>query len=866
MKAFALQLSMVGVLAGFVAAPMVPVIAQTVSSYTAQSDGALCVLSNSGRLKVQVCAPKIIRIVYTLGTTIPSPQGLVVSQTTFTPGPFTVTDNGTAIVVATPQCTTLVNKSNSLVSFKNPAGKTVCSETARGLYPVTKSSQAGDSGTLNFNSPTGEGVYGLGNLSAYAGNQGTGSYWLQNAPDQTGQLNIRSLSFDMHQSNWVDVIPFFMTTSGYGILMNFCCHATKTSPLNFTASFLNTSCWDYFFFYGPQFDTIMANSRTVTGQAPMLPKWAYGLWQCKNRYTSSSDIISAVTTYRQDNIPVDCVVQDWFWWTAIGSFTWTSSYTSPAPSSWISTIHSNNCHFVLSVWPQFASGTSYYNQLQGHILNVGCSSNVDADFFDSVTARVFWSGANAAGFSNGVDAWWCDATEPECSYLTNQTTNLGAIEGYANAFPLVEAKALYDGQTSVTKTKRVVNLTRSFWAGQYRYGSLYWNGDLSSDMGNVATTVSGGINSSMAGNPYWCSDIGGFSGSGNGSPSDETLARWFEAGTFFPIFRLHGSRNTEIYNMSTAVRPIATAFTDLRYRLMPYIYSLAWKVTNEGYTMTRALWYDFPGDANVINIANQYMFGPALLINTVGTTGATSRNVYLPAGTWYNFWTGTPTTSTGATVTGVSAPLSIIPVFAKAGAIIPMGPKIQYATQSVDPIELRVYPGADGNFTFYEDENDNYNYQSGSYATIPISYNNTTGKVIIGARNGSFPGMLKTRTFNVVFVTAGHGIADTVTSNPDCVISYDGTAIQGCPSGQVGICHQCEMDRVQKGGMMSTMKTAEEKVSFPPGYSGMQKEIAVYSFSGRLLAKAVFEKQWVSLQKDFGIATGLYIVKVRTLK
>ena len=862
MKVFNLTLGIIGVFAVFAAAPLAPSSGQTVSSFSTQSDGALCALSNGGSLKVQVCGPKIIRIVYTLGTTIPSPQGLVVDKSSFTPGTFTVADNGTAIVVTTPQCSTLVNKSTSLVSFKNLAGTTICSESARALYPVTRSSQAGDSGTLNFSSPTSEGVYGLGNLSGASGSLGTGSYWVQNAPDLTGKLNIRDLTFDMHQTNWWDVIPFFMTTSGYGILMNFCCHATKTTPLNFRASFLNKSCWDYFFFYGPQFDTIIAGYRNVAGQAPMLPKWAYGLWQCKNRYASSSEILTAVSTYRSNNIPVDCIVQDWYWWTAIGAFAWTTGYTSPAPSSWISSIHSNNCRFVLSVWPQFASGTSYFTALGTHVINASCSANKDANLFDSVAARVFWTGVNAAGFSNGADAWWCDATEPECGALVNQTTDLGAIEGYANAFPLAEAKALYDGQISASKAKRVVNLTRSFWAGQYRYGTLYWNGDLSSSsIGNVATTVSGGINSCMAGNPYWCSDIGGF----QNTLTDETLIRWFEAGTFFPIFRLHGSRNTEIYNMPTAVKPIAIAYTQLRYRLFPYIYSLAWKVTNENYTMTRALWYDFPGDANVINIANQYMFGPALLINPVSTAGATSRNVYFPAGRWYNFWTGISNTyTTGTTVSGVSAPLSNIPIYARAGSIIPMGPRIQYATQSVDPIELRIYPGADGSFTLYEDENDNYNYQTGTYATIPISYSNATGKVTIGARNGSFPGMLTNRTFNIVFVTAGHGIADTVTTNPDCVISYNGTAVQS--SCSVGLLPPSGKSLTAKTGMVTTIKTAEESISLPYNNNGLKKEIAVYSLSGQFLKKAIIEKQSVSLRKDFGISNGLYIVKINVLK
>jgi alpha-D-xyloside xylohydrolase len=853
MKAFASTLGVMGVLAGFAAAPLAPATAQTVtvSSFSTQSDGALCVLSNGGRLKVQVCGPKIIRIVYTLGTTIPSPQGLVVSTSSFTPGSFTASDNGTAIVVATPQCTTLVNKSNTLVTFKNPAGATICSETARTLTAVTN----GYSGTLNFNSPANEGVYGLGNLSAYAGNQGTGNYWLQNAPDQTGVLNVRSLTFDMRQTNWWDVMPFFMTTSGYGVLMNLCCHMTKTSPLNFTANLVLNNAWDYFFFYGPQFDTIIAGSRTVMGQAPMLPKWAYGFWQCKNRYASSSEILTAVSTYRSNNIPIDCIVQDWYWWTSMGSFAWSSNYTSPAPSSWISSIHSNHCSFVLSIWPQFASGTS----MDGHFLNASCSANQDANLFNADAARIFWNDVNSAGYSNGTDAWWCDATEPECNVLTGQTTDLGIIDAYANAYPLVEAKALYDGQVSVSRAKRVVNLTRSFWAGQYRYGSLYWNGDLTSDMRNLTTTVSGGINSCMAGNPYWCSDIGGF----QGTLTDETLTRWFEAGTFFPIFRVHGSRATEIYAMNGTPKATCTDYSRLRYRLMPYIYSLAWKVTNEGYTMTRALWFDFPGDANVINIADQFMFGPALLINPVHIAGALSRNVYLPAGTWYYFWTGTSATYATGTTVGGAAPLEIIPIYARAGAILPMGPRIQYATQSVDPIELRVYPGADGNFTLYEDENDNYNYQSGSYATIPISYSNTTGKVTIGTRSGSFPGMLTNRTFNIVFVTAGHGIGDTVTANPDCVVNYNGTGVTACPV--VGVCLECAAKRLAKAAPY-TMKTAEEIISFPSQYSGLSKEVAVYDISGRLLQKMVFKKQVISLQKDFGISAGLYIIKVRALE
>jgi alpha-D-xyloside xylohydrolase len=364
----------------------------------------------------------------------------------------------------------------------------------------------------------------------------------------------------------------------------------------------------------------------------------------------------------------------------------------------------------------------------------------------------------------------------------------------------------------------------------------------------------------MAGNPYWCSDIGGF----QNDPTDDILARWFEAGTFFPIFRIHGSRNTEIYNMSTTVKPIALAFDVLRYRLMPYIYSLAWKVTNEGYTITRALPFDYPGDANVINIANQFMFGPALLINPVVTSGVTSRSVYLPAGTWYDFWTGTANVNTAGRTVTASAPLSILPIYAKAGAILPMGSKIQYATQKqADTIELRVYPGADGSFTLYEDEGDNYNYEAGTYSTIPISYSNSTGKVTIGARTGSFTGMLTNRIFNIVFVSPGHGIADTITLNPDCVIAYSGTQVTGCTSGIV-----------QQGGtesfnrpmaLSTTVTTANGRIVLDRKYSGLQKSVSVYNCVGKLLATKTLNKNDINLAGDFNIPTGVYIVKIKTL-
>lgn len=763
--------------------------AQTVSSFSKESDGALCQMSNGARLKLQVCAGNIIRVVYTNRVAIPAPQGLVVAKSSFVPGVWDALDNGTAIVVTTPQVSASVTKSNGAISFANASGTTVCSELAGGrtLTAVTKGGAPGFSGTLAFDSPTNEGVYGFGNVQCTTpGWNGTSWYDIP-CPENTGVLNLRGVNIDMRQVNWYDIIPFFMTTRGYGVLMNFCCHAIKTSPLSFNADFLLNDSWDYYFIYGPQFDTIISGYRSLTGPAPMLSKWAYGFWQCKNRYMSSNELTTTVSNFRSLGIPLDCIVQDWQWWAGgtngWGSFLWDKA-NYPDPAQLLTTLHANNCHFAISVWESFATQAPTYPDMQPYLMNCSGTGGTALNIFDTVGARKLWNYMDTALFRIGVDGWWMDATEPECPELTGFPTDLGMVDLYSNAYSLASSKNVYERQRAESTAKRVVNLTRSFYAGQQRFGAIYWNGDLNAnDINCVKMTIAGGINSCMAGNPYWCSDIGGFMS--NCTPGiascEEIMTRWFQAGTFFPIFRVHGSRPTEIYNYSAQTQQICTAFDKLRYRLMPYIYSLAWKVTNENYTITRALPFDFPGDPGVFNIANQFMFGPALLINPVTTAGAVSRSVYLPSGTWYDFWTGAPNASTAGRTIMASSPIQTIPVYARAGAIIPMGPRIQYANQKQpDTIELRVYPGADGNFNLYEDEGDNYGYESGSFATIPISYNNASGVVTIGNRTGTFPGMLTNRIFNIVFVSGGHGISDSITQNPDCVVSYSGSAVATC--------------------------------------------------------------------------------------
>jgi alpha-D-xyloside xylohydrolase len=355
-------------------------------------------------------------------------------------------------------------------------------------------------------------------------------------------------------------------------------------------------------------------------------------------------------------------------------------------------------------------------------------------------------------------------------------------------FPVVHSRTLYEGyRTATAGKKRVCNLTRSYSAGSQRFGAAYWTGDIPNDFVTYTKQIPAGLNVCMTGLPLFCTDIGGF----NGAVTSDVVLRWFQWGIFNPVFRIHGTRNTELWlDPQRSVEAGLVKYSKLRYRLFPYVYSLAWKVTNEGYTMMRGLPFDFRGDANIRDLNNEFMFGPALLVCPVtSSASAITRPVYLPAGGWYDFWTGKSVVG-GAIIPNADAPLDKIPLYVRAGSILPMGPEISYADTAADPIELRVYTGANGNFTIYEDEGDSYNYETGAYATIPISWDQTSGNLTIGPTSGSFPGMLTSRIFNVVWVSDNHGIGGTVTTVIDKPINYTGDVIiLNKATGQMGVAH-----------------------------------------------------------------------------
>jgi alpha-D-xyloside xylohydrolase len=536
---------------------------------------------------------------------------------------------------------------------------------------------------------------------------------------------------------------------------------------------------DYYFFYGPDLNRVIADYRQLTGEGPLFPKWVYGYWQCRERYHSQKEILDVGVEFRKRNLPVDALVQDWQYW---GKYGWNamrfdeSNY--PDPKNMMEQFHTMNEHVPISVWSRFGEDSDIYERMSAKSLLV--PGTPWADFFNPETQKTFWSELKQGIFDYGLDGWWMDASEPEFDILKGHQTFLGSGESVRNAYPLYVTKAIYEGQRGSTDRKRVVIFTRSAFSGQQRYGAISWSGDISANWVTFQRQIPAGLSFGMSGLPYWTTDGGGFF-----RPKDqytneayhELLIRWFQYAAFCPIFRVHGwISNAEIWNYGPKFLEIATKYDELRYHLLPYIYSSAWDVTSKGQTLMRGLPLEFSADPRARTITDQFMFGPTLLINPVTTEGAVNRNLYLPAGSdWVDFWTGQRLK--GGQTINTDAPLDKLPVFAKAGSILTFGPAIQFATEKVDPIEVRVYAGADADFTLYEDEGDNYDYEHGTYATIPMHWDDKGKRLTIGARHGSFPGMLEHRTFHIVRVRDGHGAGIALEPESDATVEFDGNAV-----------------------------------------------------------------------------------------
>ena len=782
-----------------------------------------------------------------------------------------------------------------------------------------------------------EGIYGLGQ-------------------HQAGEMNYRNRTVKLVQANTQSAIPFFVSTRGYGILWD------NYSKTIFSDAPAGASLWsevaddlDYYLIFGGNIDGAIAGYRELTGAAPLYGKWAYGYWQSKEHYENREELLRVAAEYRTRQIPIDGIVQDWDTWE--GRENWNQLFFDPKkfpePAEMIDILHRQNYHFMVSIWCGFGPNTPVYQDMEkrGFLYPpVGWAGFKFFDAYNPAATRLFWEYVKAGLFFKGVDGWWMDSTEPdivnaqtkesqEYEMKRTGTNHLGSFARYLNTYPLLSTESVYANQRRETSAKRVYILTRSGFAGQQRAAATTWTGDIGASWEVYRNQISAGLNHGMSGVPYWTFDIGAFVlGSYGGVFADggkdpayqELYTRMLQLGTFSPIFRSHGSETPrEIWEFGP-FSDVLVKFDQLRYRLMPYIYSLAWKVTSEGSTIMRGLPMDFPSDRRTFSIDDQFMFGPALMVSPVteymlhrppeksvpisgdhfktkdgrpglevtyfgddafGTpvcqrteptidlywytgwpsfitqpkfsmrwegilipaetglhrfhiksfgpkhllldgkelplnyqsteaytvpvelqagreypikfetansvlgafraqlfwktpsilarekvkeTRIQTRPVYLPEGTgWIDFWTGNGVAG-GRSITA-DAPIDRIPLLVRAGSIIPMGPFIQYAAEKpADPIELRIYPGANGSFTLYEDENDNYDYEKGVYATIAFHWDDAKRLLTLDSRKGEFPGIPQNRRFDVVIVTLDHGVSIEVTLKADRTVEYAG--------------------------------------------------------------------------------------------
>lgn len=784
-----------------VLAVCLPVAAQTVER-TAQGV-RLDVGEGKFRCEVMFYSPSIVRVVKWPQVSVPVEKSLAVVMT---PGKtkLKVTETDGAVTLKSSEVSVTLNKKDGLACFADADGNSLLKEQGAPVFTPIESGV--DKGYCRvsqaFRLDKDEAIYGLGQL-------------------QTGKMSQRNQQKYLIQSNLEDSSPFFQSIKGYGLYLD------NYSPVTFTDNADGTrfdfevgSCVDYYFMYGGTADGVVARVRELTGQVPMFPLWTYGFWQSKERYKSQDETVGVVRKYRELGVPLDGIIQDWQYWG--NNYLWNAmeflNTAFPNPQKMLDDVHSMNAHMAISIWQSFGPMTKPYRELaakgllydfktwppsgtEGWPPNPDYPSGVKVyDAYSPEARDIYWKYLDAGIFKYGMDAWWMDSTDPDHLDAVpsdlDQKTSLGSFRKVRNAYPLMCVGGVYEHQREATSDKRVFILARSGFLGQQRYGSNVWTGDVASSWENLRKQVPAGLNFSLCGMPHWNCDIGGFfagqynlsDGTATKNPLyQELFVRWMQFGAFTPMMRSHGADTPrEIYLFGKKGEPVYDAIEKmirLRYSLLPYIYSTSWEVTSRQGTFMRALAMDFPGDSRVLDMADEYMFGRALLVAPVlnaqyttekavkmdaltgwnsdnkGTAGSAAApvdftqekqaTVYLPEGaSWYDFFTGER--HDGGQDVKRTVTLADIPLYVRAGSIVPLGPDVQYATEKPwDALTLCVYPGADGSFVLYEDEFDNYNYERGAYSEIPITWDEASRRLTIGARRGTYPGMLACRTFTV---------------------------------------------------------------------------------------------------------------------
>ena len=640
---------------------------------------------------------------------------------------------------------------------------------------------------------------------------------------EEGMFNLRGQQQYLYQHNMKVVVPVLVSTRGYGIFVD------SLSFMTFHDDDQGSFLWsdvddelDYYFVYGPEFDQIVRGLRHLTGRTPMLPKWAFGYIQSKERYASQAELLEVVQEYRQRQLPLDCIVLDWKSWTGdLWGQKTLDPQRFPDPQKMTEDLHKHHAHLMISIWPTLRSGSANWQELHDEGFLLGNQATYDA--FNPQARSRYWQQANDGLFEYGIDAWWTDASEPfeadwkgaikpgpeERMRINTETAKRYLDPELINAYSLLHSQGIYEGQRGVTEQKRVINLTRSASLGQQRYATITWSGDIAASWETLRRQIAEGLSFCAAGMPYWTTDIGGFfvqrkpemwfwDGDYDAGVEDmgyrELYVRWFQYGAFLPMFRSHGTDTPrEIWRFGEPgelMFDTLKKFLDLRSRMLPYIYSLAGWTTHESYTMLRALPFDFCLDPAVYNCNDQYMFGPAFLVNPVTSPmlytsgsqpvvgGDLTRPVYLPLGTdWYDFWTDA--CYHGGQTIEARAAVDTMPLFVRAGAIVPLGPVRQHVNDLPDaPLELHVYSGQNGRFALYEDEGDNYNYEDGAFSIIQIRWENNARRLILEKRTGQYPGMPEQRAFHIVLHGMKPNEAGSVEHHISQQVIYTGEQVE----------------------------------------------------------------------------------------
>ncbi|MGA3161043.1 MAG: TIM-barrel domain-containing protein [Terracidiphilus sp.] len=741
----------------------------------AQTPAGLTARNNREMLEVTVCSDSLVHVVARplAAPVTAAAQPWMLDPAVTCPGAaFQFSQDDKKATLTTARLAISLSLERGALSFSIPQGESFLREN--GNLPRTYDPAPGPAGSLyriedRFSPDSTEAIYGLGQ-------------------HQSGLFNYRGSIVELAQNNTDVAIPLLVSSRGYAILWNTASFSYMDNrfPLELSFESMAAGQVDYYVLYGPEMDRIIHQYRSMTGHTPLLPQWAYGLFQSKDRYGSQAEILEVAAQYRARHIPLDAIVQDWFWWKqgGEGDPEFNANYTD-VPAE-LKTLHEEHIHAMISVWGMMDPSTKTFQEIQRQGFEIPGTHVYDST--NPPARDLFWDRLPGKLFAQGWDAFWLDSAEPEeywphvgDAVLRYKQLHIGSGLEYTNIFPFEHTLGVQEHWKQANPDKRVFLLTRSAFMGQQRVGATVWSGDVYSTWWALRHQVAAGLNFALSGYPYWTTDIGGYHQSFNGAANQpayqELYARWFEYGVFCPIFRTHGHRDHNEMWTYDRVFPTLLAFDRLRYRLLPYIYSLAWKVTSEDATIQRPLVMDFREDRATWEIGDEFLFGPEILVSPVTKEHATQRAVYLPTGSdWYDFWTGERIA--GGVEVNQAAPIERIPLNLRAGSILPLGPAIEYAGQAADPIELRIYPGANGDFTLYEDEGDSYRYERGVHAIIPLHWDDAARTLTIGARAGSYPGMAAGHTFNVVIVADGHGTGAEPAQIPDKAIQYSGDKIE----------------------------------------------------------------------------------------